>query len=249
MDDRRRALRVVQNSAYRSTRWHFTRGADPAPPVHAGRGLAASAPRRAPSQMSGRARVPALAGVEMRQGRCPRGGLGRRRGSRLGQSSSGRKMCGATQLLQIGVAECRSPSGTGRRRSGKRHSTSEARSPATSSWMNRRYVHRRMRCAAIPEGLSSGGASGRSMAIVEFPVPNVTAWSEAIWAVRCARRRTLAPAPVPRQAAKGTRLTPGVRISVPGGAQVDSSRARPGTSDVLAAVHAGTALPVRVRRG
>jgi hypothetical protein len=41
-----------------------------------------------------------------------------------GQSSSGRKMCGAVQELQIGVAVSRSPSGIGRRRSGNRHSTS-----------------------------------------------------------------------------------------------------------------------------
>ena len=40
------------------------------------------------------------------------------------QSSSGRKMCGAMQELQIGVADSRSPSGIGNFRSGKRHSTS-----------------------------------------------------------------------------------------------------------------------------
>lgn len=36
----------------------------------------------------------------------------------VAQSSSGRKMCGATQLLQIGVAEARSPRGMGTLRSG-----------------------------------------------------------------------------------------------------------------------------------
>jgi hypothetical protein len=48
-------------------------------------------------------------------------------GSRLGladQSSSGRKMWSAVQALQIGVAASRSPSGSGSRRSGNRHSTS-----------------------------------------------------------------------------------------------------------------------------
>jgi hypothetical protein len=43
---------------------------------------------------------------------------------RPGQSSSARKMCGAVQALQIGVAAGRSPRGIGRRRSGNRHSTS-----------------------------------------------------------------------------------------------------------------------------
>lgn len=41
-----------------------------------------------------------------------------------GQSSSGRKMCGAVQALQIGVADSRSPNGIGSFRSGNRHSTS-----------------------------------------------------------------------------------------------------------------------------
>ena len=35
-----------------------------------------------------------------------------------GQSSSGRKMCGAMQALQIGMADSRSPRGIGTRRSG-----------------------------------------------------------------------------------------------------------------------------------
>ena len=45
-----------------------------------------------------------------------------------GQSSSGRKMCGAAHALQIGVAASRSPRGIGTFRSGYRHSTSYTRS-------------------------------------------------------------------------------------------------------------------------
>ena len=82
-----------------------------------------------------------------------------------GQSSSGRKMCGAVHALQIGIAASRWPSGIGSRRSGSRHSTSYSRSAPDSIWISRRNVHRLIRCGASRYASASGGTIGSGRAI------------------------------------------------------------------------------------
>jgi len=81
------------------------------------------------------------------------------------QSSSGRNVCGAVQVLQIGVAASSDPRGIGTRRSGSRHSTSYRRSAPLSIWMSRRNVHRLIRCGASRYGSGSieTVGSGRAM--------------------------------------------------------------------------------------